>query len=1369
MGGLVPELVETLVSFVPPAVARHVRARPSAAAGAHADRFPAATMFADISGFTALTERLVALGPSGVEELSELLNTYFGRLVELVHAHGGEVVKFAGDGLLAQWPAESEAGLRDATACAARCADAVRRALNAYEIRHDELLSLRVSVGAGEVIAAHVGGIEGRWEYLTAGAPLVQMARAERIAEPGDVVVSPQAAVLLPEAYDMVPLGADAVRLRGLPSTPLSGTPGPPPVRDVAAEALRPYIPLGVLARLDAGHSAWLAELRRVSVVFLKVGNLDYAAADALPRLQAIMCDVLAVLTRYEGAVNKLLVDDTGTTVVAAFGMPPLTHEDDAVRAVQAALMLRDALRERGCPTRAGVATGRAFCGPVGSESRREYTMLGDVVNLAARLMEQASATVWCDAATVQAAHTRLSFESLPPVTVKGKAEPVAVYTPGGEAQAAVADRPLVGRVRELALFDRLTEELRAGRGAQAIVEGEAGIGKSRLLDEVTRRAETAGVRCLRGAADAVERTTPYYAWREIFADVLGLDGRIEKDARERHVEERLAAEPELHRLAPLLNTVLAIDLPENDATRHMTGKVRADNTHQLLARLLQYEAGAEPLAIAIEDAHWMDSASWALTVLLRREVDPLLLVLATRPPGDREPAEYTQLTSAPTTHHLHLAALPPDETVALVAQRLGVDSLPAPVARLIRTRAQGNPFFSEELAYALRDTGLIQVRDGRCEVDAEAGDLTQLSLPETVQGIVTSRIDRLSPSEQLALKTASVIGRVFAFRVLRAIYPVDTERPRLQDFLDALDALDLTPLETPEPEPAYVFKHIITQEVAYNLMLYAQRKELHQRTAEWYEAASAADLEPHYALLAHHWSRAGVPEKAVEYCAKAADYAQATGAFQEAALFYEQALRFHDDLVGSGACAPDPGRQGRWERALGDALFSLGRFEDARPHLERSLELAGYPMPTSRGRLVRTLLQQLWIQCWHRMRLERYAGTAGAKRERALEGVRGHLAMGELHYHASQMLPFIINALYALNLAEWAGDPAELLRAYGGASLVAGAVPVHRLAETYVRRVHEVDAGADDPVAQGFAAMCTSVYHMGCADWERLHAAIDHMRRHLDPLGHSRTRTMGLSAHFLSLAMEGRFPEAADVAEEILEAARHSNSVDQHGWALLNRGQVQLRAGADLDAAAALLREGFDLVHDAGDVVHGLRGAGLLAVTHLRRSDLAEALRIADLIRALAARTPSTSTVLEGLAGAAETYLTLWERGDAEYAEPARELCAQLASLAKKFPCAAARAHLWNGWRLHLEAAPKKAADAWAASLRAAQAHRMPYDLALAHLVIGLHGAEVSRSEHLHAAIEGFERIRNVVDRARAADALDADAAGTGGQRRVD
>ncbi|MBI3800443.1 MAG: AAA family ATPase [Deltaproteobacteria bacterium] len=579
--------------------------------------------------------------------------------------------------------------------------------------------------------------------------------------------------------------------------------------------------------------------------LFLNFSGIDYERDEgAGEKLDAFLRWGQQIVTRYEGAVIGLTIGDKGSYLYVAFGAP-MAHDDDARRAVAAALELHAVPDELNFinPIKIGISSGRMRTGAYGSEHRLTYNVQGDEVNLAARLMERAAPRqILVSERVVNAVGTIYRFTPLGALRVKGKQDAVNVFQVMEKEERhsrAATPTMMVGRRTERALLSDQLKLLRGQKtGSVVLIEGEAGIGKSRLIEYLRQEAQGLSVTVLMAAGDAIEQSTPYHAWRPLFVQFFKRDALPDdKAARRAHVLSELEAAlpPELFRFAPLVNAVLPLDFPENELTAQMSRQVRSDNTHSLCTHLLPHLAGAWPLVLLLEDAYWFDSASWSLASRVVQHVHPVLQVIATRPLSAPILREYQNLLVDEGTVRMPLEPLPIDEVQTLVAQRLSVKTLPPLVTELIAEKAEGNPFFTEELAYALRDTGLILVSGDQCEIAPQV-DLQAATFPDTVQNVVTSRIDRLTPTQQLTLKVASVIGRVFPYRILRDTFPIHEERAALKDQLDSLERLDFPSLETPEPELSYVFKHVITQEVSYSLLLFGQRRELHRLVAEWYE-----------------------------------------------------------------------------------------------------------------------------------------------------------------------------------------------------------------------------------------------------------------------------------------------------------------------------------------------------------------------------------------------------------------------------------------------------------------------------------------------------------------------------------------------------
>jgi predicted ATPase len=852
-------------------------------------------------------------------------------------------------------------------------------------------------------------------------------------------------------------------------------------------------------------------------------------------------------------------------------------------------------------------------------------------------------------------------------------------------------------------------------------------------------------VRYLAGAGDAIEHATPYHAWRPIFANLMGLVGVDDVEERRRRVLVRVQADPALARLAPLLNSVLPLDLPDNELTAQLTGEVRADNTRQLLLQLLQPTAAipaarAAPLLIVLDDAHWFDSASWALTRLVVARVRPLLLVLATRPLVEPLPEDYRRLRQDPATEYLTLEPLGPRDIVALVSDRLGVRRLPQPVAGLIEERAQGNPFFSEELAYALRDAGLIRITDGVCTIAPGAGALSAMSFPETMQGVVAARIDRLPPGQALTLKVASVVGRLFAFRLLRDIHPIEADRRVLRGFLDDLQRHDFTLLDTPEPDLAYLFKHVVTQEVAYGLRLYAQRRQLHRAVAEWYEQTQADDLASLYPLLAHHWARAEEPTRTLAYLELAGEQALRVGAYQEAVDLLTDAL----SRSGAVQPAPDALRQARLHRQLGDAYEGLGRLSESRQHAERAVALLGWPVPGTRLRLLGDLAGQALQQGFRRAWPARFIRVAPTTRGAALEAARAYERLAMLNYFASARVAGVSAVLHEVNLAERAGPSSELARAYGSMSVAAGIVQLHSLAGRYAQWAHKIAREADDLPALVWVLDSTCAFDIIVGNWTAAREAFTEGLKIAQQLGDQRRWNELATMQAQVLYHQGQFSRLAEWSAEMSAMASHADDPQRKAQALLVEA-LHLMPQGQTDVAVPRLQEATELLAGRGSRADEILTDGVMALACLRRHDEERARLAAQrAARLIAQAQPGAVHTFEGYAGVAEVYLSLWEAGDHAAARPARQACTALRQYARAIPIARPRAWLWQGLGAHLSGHHRRGLAAWRKSLAAAERLAMPCEQGRAHYQIGRHlpAGHPAQQAHLTRAGEIFADI---------------------------
>ncbi len=1168
-----------LASYVPTLVA-HYLAGVGTAEEPLTAVCPGAVMFADISGFTALTEQLAQEGPAGAEKLTIILNDYFGRLVDTIQEHGGDVFKFAGDALFVVWPVLPEGDLSTAVLRACQAALAIQSRLQDYQgnLPSGEQLALRIAIGAGDLTFFHLGGMYGRWEYLVAGEPLNQINEAETQAQVQEVVLSARARRLAGGVIRGDLLQAGALRLTSLtwsePPAPLALD---VPNTAVVNQLLSGYVPGAINFRITAGQSSWLAEMRSLTILFINLPDLTHKTPLVLA--QQMVLTLQQHLYRYEGSVNKISVDEKGATMVAAFGLPPMAHEDDAVRGSLAALNIVPALRELGVRVKIGVTTGRVFCGLVGTETRREYTMIGNAANLSARLMQLAGtlpqlvSPILCDAATEAASRQRITYEAHPAVSLKGKAVPVVPYEPrrphtAVSLQFLPSQSEAIGRFAEKSVILHHLFQLQRGQNSFCLMQGEGGIGKSNLVEYAQAQAAQIGLTSFVATADAVERITPYYAWRTVFAQIFDLSIFAQMEnlpAAQDHLLNLLADtdDPELVQYAPLLNPVLPFNLPENEFTRPMGEEARARRTENFLLRVLHYSVTLSPKFLVVEDAHWLDDTSWSFLVTVQREIQPLMILVSTRPLA-HPPRQYETLLALPDLVQISLEGMSKEDSHLLICQELAVEVLPEQVTQLIWEKAEGHPFYTTQLACNLRDAGHLLIdSETKTARLAQNIQLTQIALPDTLRAAIISRIDRLNAQQAMTLKVASVIGRVFAYQILDSIYPIVSDRPNLPDHLFRLRQLDLTLLEDSAPQLSYLFKHIITQEVAYELMSYNQRRQLHCTLAEWYELAFAADLAQVAPLLGHHWQLGDEPEKAMGYYVQAAELAMQSFANREAIDFYQAALQMYGNLPTAVAESWQTSALA-WQAELALAYYNLGLFAQTETTTQAILHQLGQPMPRTPGQLRRRLLRQVVRQLAHRALPKLFFGRARSEEEqtRLTTAVRAYSRLGSTYYFTNQTQQFLYTILCALNAAEKAGLHRDLPITYAIAALMATMTGRHRLAQTYANLARHTSQQIPDLSMQAFVLSRISLTKLSVGQLAEVMALSQEAVVVYTRLGDERQRNI---AHSLVSAidyLQGRFNDAVVLGVALAQASVQIQDFASAVWRLVTVCEALLALG---------------------------------------------------------------------------------------------------------------------------------------------------------------------------------------------------------------
>jgi tetratricopeptide (TPR) repeat protein len=1140
----------------------------------------------------------------------------------------------------------------------------------------------------------------------------------------------------------------------------------------------RQWLLPAVHERIQQQLHGLMAELREVVAVFVGFEGIDHVNDDnAGAALDACVSWAQDVFSKYEGVVLQTLIDDKGIHLYAVFGAS-VSHEDEARRAVVAALELANPAPESGVTAkiRVGIAKGIAYVGSYGGQTRMTYGVHGPIVSLAARIMQQTpSGMVHVTEKITREPSHRVDFSMIGPTEFKGFDRAVMIHramTVTGHGPSStgrrLSDGGLVGRDRERSVVAARLAQLHAGQGGTILIEGPAGIGKSRLLVDFVEQAELLGTAVITTSGEEIEQATAFYAWRSVLSKLFGGDG-IEAEKRLLGFVED---DPWLAERKGLLATMVSADVEDSDLIAGMEPELRGENTLRLLTAIIRdAPRNQAPLVIVIDDGHWVDSASWAMAERAVREIPSLLLVIATRPFGEGSgriaPEEYQRLLEDEHTEHVVLSELLPAEVMQLVERCLGVSSVPGPVLEMIIEQADGHPYFSEEIAFALRDAGLLVIENGESRLASNVQDLRDVDFPNTVQDIIIGRFDRLSARQQSILKVASVIGREFSVDTLLEVYPVEMDAAEATESLRTLVVLDLVQ-EVMLDRSRYRFRHAITRDIAYGLLLFAQRSGLHRAVAVSLEIEHADDLDTVATTLAYHWrnslseeSGSGDVDKALDYLGRAGRSSLRNFAHREAIGFLTDAIDLATSAKGEpGKIKPSQkvpaGTLARLEQDLAEAYLGMGRVDRSADHFERSLELHGYPVGHGRFGVGARLLAASALQLRHRMARADVSASHADAREDLIEAATAYERLMKIYYYANDPGALITAAVSGLNLAEKAGTSPVLARIYANMSIVAGIVPLHKLARLYARRSREVADEVDRPPEHAWVRLATSVYGVGVGDWETTEQDLGDSLDLYKRLGDTRQMEENLGTTGQMMTAQGRFAEVYEIGEQLKESGSGRDDAQGELWGWLFQGTSLLRQG-DYRTALSRFRNG-ELLLDAGVGAINVGWIyGLMAETYWRLDDQDRArASAASASQALYGERPGVVFALDGFTGVADVYLGQWATGrtrEAATAKSASELAVKkLRAFSKVFPIGRPAAHRYAGRVKEQAGNPEAARKEWEQGIETAVELQMPYEEGRMRLNLGRLSGDRA---HLERALELFEATAAVPFSESAREAL--------------
>jgi predicted ATPase/class 3 adenylate cyclase len=693
---------------------------------------------------------------------------------------------------------------------------------------------------------------------------------------------------------------------------------GPPTQPQDPGSLLQRFIPKNLLSKLEAARQSQMVagERRVVTILFCDVKGSTQAASSLDPEEWAEIINgafepMIRPVYRYEGIVARL----QGDGLLAFFGAP-IAHEDDPQRAVLAGLEILSGIQAYGeevrrrwgidFNVRVGINTGLVVVGAVGSDLRVEYTALGDAINLAARMEQSAEpGRALVAEPTYRLVAPLFDFEGVEGLQIKGKERPVKAYyvlgtreQPGRLRGIEGLNAPLIGRQSQLQALREAVEMLARGQGSIVSVIGEAGLGKSRLVAEFRREVETGipfPLAWLEGRIQSYEAMTPFALFSNLFNHYFGIQARESEAERYERVESRLAelfGERSVE-MASFFGMLLGLNLEEEAALRvkYLEPPQVRDILFLNVRKLVEKSAGDQPTVLYLDDLHWADPISIELLESLLPLVErvPLMILTAYRPLESEPSWSFHEKVQREYLQRHRVSDLQPlgeAEARALVAGLLHIEDLPEDVRQNIVVKAEGNPFFVEEIIRSLLDAGLVVKVGGRWKATRE---IREIQIPDTLLGVITARLDRLDEASKHIAQAAAVLGREFRAELLSEMVEA---KERFVEGLAELQQRELVN-ERSNTLGAYLFKHGLTQEAAYNSILLSNRRELHLRAAE-----ALIRREPDaVSEIARHLVEARQALRAAPYLLQSGDRAARAYATLEAIGYYRQVLELKDAL----------------------------------------------------------------------------------------------------------------------------------------------------------------------------------------------------------------------------------------------------------------------------------------------------------------------------------------------------------------------------------------------------------------------------------------------------------------------------------------
>jgi adenylate cyclase len=1205
-----------------------------------------AVLFLDMVGFTSLTEELVEKNLSSdrnIELLQETLTEYFNEMLSVIRKYGGFAYQFAGDSVMVGMVCEENESLEMCAIRAAKSAIETQRSVeilnNSKTDLNDIKINIKISLSIGEYFQIALGSSDQLINSTIIGAPVDDAVRGEKLAAGGDVIVSKILWQSLPEnkvgepveSFGMVS-GAEYFRLTSLISE--NHILFDASMFDMANLETRIYkicsrfIPDVLFKKIMGGNKNSIGDFRDVTSFFVSFSQDNSKEIKERVSVTNRFFEYIHLTSlAYGGTLVQIDFTDKGNVFLILFGAPQ-GLENKEIMATRFALKLKNEQEKFPDITgiKIGIATGKSYCGDLGAEFRKGYTVVSKSVNLAARLMTYDNVNldktvIHIDTATLNGLTTNFKSEFVESGNLKGIKEIINIYRLLEEKEIKrelneLYAEPMIGREIDLEVLNNSLNEVIKGKMMVMSISGEVGVGKTRLMAAFLENIKKATNVTFTSVCYPYERFSPYFPWKELLSKVLNIHELDDDGLKIEQIENVINSMDGVDiQWVRTLARFIGINTEESVLTKNLELKQKKERIFQIILNLFKMECKIHPVILVFEDVHWIDEASLELLeYVMQNMVNDCVMIILVYRSGEEFDVSIKKLNFGDHNRQIILHELDEDDAMLLIQQNLKLVETNQGLEKKIFVNSRGNPFFIESIIHNLKENNILVENENGNNIIAK--NIRDMEIPKQLNDVIMARIDRLGENEQIILKSASVIGSVFLLNLLHKLVPA-IEYGALFNRVSLLQQLDITSMESENPL-TYIFRHVAIRDVVYNSMLISTRRNIHLQLAGILEEENVNNLGRVAGALSYHFNEGENHEKAYFYALIAARWAAEQFANHDAIHYYEQALKILDlnsniedrkgqvfqikeEMAGVCRIAGEfelarylyaecfdfyniPIRQAKLYLGMGQLFQEQGDNANSIKYMEQALKLLGANVPGGKFSTIGALLWQIILRGVHIV-FPFFIRRIKKNTELYLLRSRIFMVLAKIYFFKSPESTAWCAFAHA-NLAERTGSKYDLCLAYSNYATILEGLGMQKVAVKYYERSMEIVKTSNFQYAEGLILQRYGLHGLCQNDLDFVVSCEQKSIYIFKQIGELWEVLTSLILCALSRMFSGNFSEALVELHEMKKICIKVNSKMQLGWAQVRISYLDYILGArnynevkgELELSLTLAKETDDL-----------------------------------------------------------------------------------------------------------------------------------------------------------------------------------------------